>query len=170
MIFLRKPALMLSVALIVAGCADNATEPAPEETFDPAEVAGVYAIHEVDGHPVGWYHDLAAVDCQAAFLDGQLDIGENGQYILDLDYDFRCLGTDPFDGSGRFYAQGTIKYKEGEVFVLSGLGPNFVDPARVWDNWTFELRPNGDYVELRFAEFYRDYWADPVITLGPRQQ
>ena len=170
MIFLRKPAVMLSAALIVAGCADNATEPAPQETFDPAEVAGVYAIHEVDGHPVGWYHDLGAVDCQAAFLDGQLDIGENGQYILDLDYDFRCLGTDPFDGSGRFYAQGTIKYKEGEVFVLSGLGPNFVDPARVWDNWTFELRPNGDYVELRFAEFYRDYWADPVITLGPRQQ
>lgn len=170
MILSGKPAIMLSVVLIAAGCADNATEPPEEEYFDPAEVAGVYAIHEVDGHPVGWYHHLAAVDCQAAFVDGQLDIGENGQYIIDLAYNFRCIGTESFDGSDRFYAHGSIRYKEGEVFVLQGLGPNFVDPARVWDNWTFEVRPNGDYVELRFAGFYREYWADPVITLGPRQQ
>jgi hypothetical protein len=111
------------------GCADNATEPPRKSISIPAEVAGVYAISEVDGHPLGWYHHLAAVDCQAAFIDGQLDIGENGQYIIDLDYNFRCIGTDSFDGSDRFYAHGSIRYKEGEVFVLQGLGPNFVDPT-----------------------------------------
>jgi len=162
-----KPAFALGLVALCTACrVSDLQEP---ESFDPAEVAGVYAIQEVDGHPVGWYHDLAAVSCQVAFIDGELDIGASGEFTLDLDYNFRCLGAESGDGSARFYAHGNAVWKEGDLVFLRGLGPNFVNPLQLWDNWTFELKPDDAYVTLRFTGSHRAYFGDPVITLGPRQ-
>ena len=56
-----------------------------------------------------------------------------------------------------------------KAFILGGLGPNFVEPERNVDNWMLEVRPNDPWVALRFSGFYGDYFADPVLTMGPRQ-
>jgi hypothetical protein len=58
---------------------------------------------------------------------------------------------------------------ENDAYVLGGLGPNFVAPERGFDNWMLEVRPDNPWVTLRFAGVYRDYFADPVLTMGPRR-
>jgi hypothetical protein len=153
-----------------AACrASEAYDPDGTSTFDPAEVAGFYSLQQVDGHAIGWYHQMGAVDCQVAFIAGELEIAINANFVLDLDFNFRCLGTDPADGAGTMSITGTIRYKENGAWMLGGLGPNFVEPERNVDNWLLEVRPSDPSVSLRFAGFYRDYFADPVLTMGPRR-
>ena len=160
-----KPAFALGIVALCIGCANEPQEP---EFYDPADVAGFYALHEVDGHAIGWYHSMAAVDCQVAFVTGRLELAPNANFILDLGYNFRCIGTNPVDGSSSMRIQGKIRYRENQAYVLGGIGPNLVEPERVFDNWTLEVTPNGEHVTLRFAGGYRSYFADPVITMGPR--
>lgn len=165
----RKTALTLSCALIGAACrSEEAFDPSAIEHFDPADVAGFYALNQVDGHAIGWYHQMAAVDCQIAFIGGELELAPNANFDLDLDYNFRCIGTDPVDGSGSMKIFGRIRYKENGAYILGGSGPNLIDPERALDNWALEVRPNDPFVTLRFAGFYREYFADPVLTMGPR--
>lgn len=122
-----RPTLTASCLLIGAACRETFSAPR-EEAFDPTEVAGLYVLNQVDGHAIGWYHDLGTVDCQAAFINGQLELATNGQFDLDLDFNIRCFGTDPFDGTGRINVYGSRMRKEGDLVLLTGLGPNFVDP------------------------------------------
>src|SRR5262245_7940797 len=70
-----------------------------DDDLNPVDYAGSYALAKVDGHEPGWYHQMGAVDCQLAFTSGSLVITANKQFRLQLAYDFRCFGTDPFDGS-----------------------------------------------------------------------
>lgn len=109
-----------------------------------------------------------AVDCQIAFIGGELELAPNANFDLDLDYNFRCIGTNSGDGSGSMKIVGKIRYKENGVFILGGSGPNFVEADRAFDNWMLEVRPDDPFVTLRFAGFYREYFADPVLTMGPQ--
>lgn len=166
----RGTALALGCVLIGAACRSReALDPSEIEYFDPAEVAGFYALHQVDGHAIGWYHHMAAVDCQIAFIEGELELAPNANFELDLDYNFRCIGTSPVDGSGTMKVFGRIRYMENDAYILGGSGPNFVEPERGLDNWMLEVRLNDPFVTLRFAGLYREYFADPVLTMGPRQ-
>jgi len=140
-----------------------------EAAFDPADVAGRYPLSQVDGHAPGWYHQLGAIDCQAAFIAGKLEIQPTGAFDLDLDYDFRCIGTDPFDGSGNLSVYGSSMREEGEVLMLYGFGPDLINPPST-DHWTLEARRSGSQLIVRFVGFARTYWGDPVLTLGPKQE
>ena len=160
-----KPAFALAILALTACSASESQEP---DAFDPADVAGFYALHEVDGHALGWYHQLGAVDCRVAFVAGELELAPNAYFILHLDYNFRCLGTDPGDGSSSMGIHGQIRSRKNQAYVLGGTGPNFFDTTRGFDSWTLEVTPNGEYVTLRFAGDYRSYFADPVLTMGPR--
>lgn len=149
-----KTALTLNYILTVAACGtEGSVDPSEIEYFDPAEVAGFYALNQVDGHAPGWYHQMGAVDCQVAFIGGELEVAPNANFELDLDYDFRCIGTNPVDGSGAMKISGKIRYKENDAFILGGLGPNLVEPERNVDNWLLEVRSNDPFVRLRFAGF-----------------
>ena len=165
-----RTAWTVGYVLTVAGCgAEGPPDPSEIEYFDPAEVAGIYALSQVDNRAPGWYHQMGAVDCQIAFIGGDLEVASNANFELDLDYNFRCIGTNPVDGSGAMKIVGRVLFKENDAFILGGSGPNFVEPERSVDNWRLEVRPHDPFVTLRFAGFYREYFADPVLTMGPRQ-
>src|SRR5262245_30199954 len=66
----------------------------------PDDFVGHYELMQVDGHQPGWYHQLAGVDCSAAFTSGLLTIAPDRYFNLRLPYKFRCLGANPFDGEG----------------------------------------------------------------------
>ena len=86
---MRWTHVAIPVIIALNGCDDD--------PFSPEDVAGFYPLSSVDGHDVGWYHDVGAADCQVAFIAGGLEITDSGQFDLDLDYNARCFGTDPFD-------------------------------------------------------------------------
>ena len=159
---MRRPRLAVTLGAALIGAACGA-----EKAFNPSEVAGLYPIIQVDGHDLGWYHHLGYVDCQVAFIDGKLTLSANGVFDLDLVYNVRCFGPDPFDGSGRLRILGNSMSEENELVILRGSGPNLI--AGGADNWTLEVRRDDPYITLRFVGFYRDFWADPVLTMGPRQ-
>ena len=48
--------------LCVALSCDNAVAPA----LKLDDHVGMYALAQVDGHQLGWYHQMGAVDCSAA--------------------------------------------------------------------------------------------------------
>jgi hypothetical protein len=139
-----------------------------EDRLDPAAVAGVYRLHQVDGHDIPWYHQLAGVDCRAAFVVGQLELETDASFFLTLDYDYRCLGANPGDGSATLTVRGTIRHRDDGIYYLHGTGPNFVNPQLGVDRWTLSVTPNGEFVTLRFTETYGEFFADPILTMGPR--
>jgi hypothetical protein len=158
-----------SMVLVAVVAACNQSSGLEDTSFDPADIAGVYDLHQVDGHDLGWYHDLAAVDCQVAFVDGQLELDTDSRFLLSLDYDYRCVDANPVDGSSRLGVQGTILRRSGNTYYLGGLGPGYHPIGVGIDNWTLSLTPDGAFVTLRFTGAYGSYFADPIITLGPRR-
>ena len=157
----KRAAAPILFVLTAIGCGADAI-------FDPADIAGRYPLVQVDGHALGWYHQLGAVDCRAAFLVGELDILPNRSFDLHLDYDYRCLGANPFDGSANLRVHGNRMREAGDVVQLLGFGPDLINPSYI-DNWTLEVRVSGPEVTVRFAGFARTYWGDPVLTMGPRR-
>jgi hypothetical protein len=135
----------------------------------PGDYVGHYQLAEVDGHQLGWYHQLAAVDCSAAFTTGRLTIAPDRYFHLSLRYNFRCLGTDPFDGEGVLGVSGDDIRSTKDVIVLNGYGPDLIGPGA--DRWSLEVRPqgSGDRIEVRFWGFAREYWADPILMMGPKE-
>ena len=134
-----------------------------------ADYVGHYELAQVDGHQPGWYHQLAAVDCTAAFTSGRLTIAPDRSFNLYLRYDFRCLGPDPFDGAGALHVNGNQIQSTEDVIVLNGYGPDLVGGGI--DKWSVEIRPqaSGEQLEVRFWGFAREYWADPILMMGPRE-
>lgn len=166
---MRLPQAVITFTCVLVAAACRSENTLVQEVFDPSELAGEYPLNQVDGHAPGWYHHLGAVDCQVAFMQGELTLSANGAFFLHLDYNIRCLGPAPFDGTGTLGIIGNSMTEEKGVVVLRGSGPNLVAPQLGVDNWTLELRRNDPLVTLRFAGFYREFWADPVLTMGPRQ-
>ena len=154
----------IAVPLIVAlsGCGAG-------DAFKPEDVAGFYPLASVDGHDVGWYHDVAAADCQVAFIAGGLEVLPSGAFELDLDYNVRCFGTDPFDGTGNLHVFGGTTRQEGGVILLHGRGPDMINPAYT-ERWTLEVQAAGPQLTLRFVGFPRTWWGDPILGLGPREE
>src|SRR5262245_28836518 len=151
---------VLAVALVGAltACADD--------PFSPEDVAGFYPLASVDGHDIGWYHHVAGADCQFAFTAGGLEILVTGAFELNLDYDVRCFGTNPFDALGFLRVFGERTREDKDLVLLEGRGPDLVYPAAL-DNWTLEVQRSGDHLTLRFTDAVRTWWADPVLVLGP---
>ena len=139
-----------------------------EAALSPSDHLGRYALAQVDGHDLGWYHQLNAVDCAAAFTSGELVMGPAEEFSLELAYDYRCLGAQPFDGSDEFRVVGfDITALPGRI-VLNGTGPDFT--GLDYFDWTLNVRPlAGDRVELRFGGRQGGYWGDPVLILGPKE-
>lgn len=154
---------LVAVPVIVAlsGCA--------KDPFKPEDVAGFYPLSSVDGHDVGWYHNVAATDCQVAFIAGGLEILPSGEFDLDLDFNARCFGTDPFDGSGFLHVFGKTTRKDGDVLLLQGTGPDMVHTSFT-TRWTLEVRVAGEQLTVRFVGFPRTWWGDPILGLGPREE
>ena len=143
---------------------DNAVAPA----LKLDDHVGMYALAQVDGHQLGWYHQMGAVDCSAAFTHGGLTIGADKSWRMALAYDFRCLGTHPFDSSDTLFVVGYVVRPSPQLIVLNGFGPDMIGrPA----NWSIEVRPLSpdSLVEVRFLGAARDDWGDPVLTLGPQK-
>ena len=161
-------AILLIVAML-AGCRQTyGPDQELPKSVDVTEIMGFNAIYQVDGHDPPWYHDLGGADCQMAFLTGGLEIEPDGHFLLSLGYDYRCVTNEGVDGSGSLGVQGNVQNRQGGTYVMSGLGPNFFNPNLGVDNWGLSMTKEGDFVTLRFTGSYRDFMADPVLTLGPR--
>jgi len=147
-----------------ASCGNDTVAP-----LQPAEFVGHYQLSSVDGHPLGWYHQLGAVDCSAAFTTGRLTIAPDQYFHLYLRYDYRCLGTDPFDGEGVLGVSGAEIRSTEDVIVLNGYGPDVFGLGV--GKWSIEIRPQASnaQLEVRFWGLARQYWADPVLVMGPRE-
>jgi hypothetical protein len=158
---MRWTRLTVSIIIALNGCDDD--------PFRPEDVAGFYPLASVDGHDVGWYHDVGAVDCQVAFIAGGLEILSSGKFDLDLDYNARCLGTDPFDASGSLRVFGSSTRKDGDVLILEGKGPDMIYPASL-SRWTLEVHVAGSQLTVRFVGFPRTWWGDPILGVGPREE
>ena len=151
----------VAVPIVVAlfGCADD--------PFSPEEVAGYYPLASVDGYDVGWYHDVGGADCQVAFVAGGLEIQASGEFDFDVDYDVRCFGVDPFDAAGYLHVFGDRTREEDGILLLEGWGPDLINPVYS-DRWTLQVERSGDHLTLRFVGFAREWWGDPILGLGPR--
>lgn len=140
-----------------------------ERALNEGDHFGTYALAQVDGHDLGWYHQLNAVDCAAAFTSGELVIGPGNYFLLRLSYDFRCLGADPFDGSDGFGVLGSSIIALPDKLTLNGTGPDLIGGPASLDRWTLNVVPlAGDRIELRFAGSEGEYWGDPVLIMGPK--
>ena len=165
MVNTRKWCTRVAASVVLCGLVSCDNTVAPMKLGDHV---GMYALAQVDGHQLGWYHQMGAVDCSAAFTHGGLTIGPDEYWRLELAYDVRCLGTDPFDGSDTLFAVGYVVRPTPQRIVLNGFGPDLIGrPA----NWSIEVRPLApdSLVEVRFLGSVRDDWADPVLTLGPQK-
>ena len=161
--------LALSATIVVTGCRQSfgSGDDLPR-SVDPAEIEGFYAIHQVDGHDLGWYHNLGGVNCQLAFLEGGLEVSSDLRFFLELGYNYRCVANEALDGSDVLRIQGTVLNESDGVFALQGFGPNLFEPERGIDNWNLAFSKTGEFITLRITGKYRDFMADPVLTLGPR--
>ena len=139
-----------------------------EQALDHGDHLGRYALVQVDGHDLGWYHQLNAVDCAAAFTTGELVMGPGEEFYLELAFNFRCFGAQPYDGSDEFRVVGYDIVSFPDRIVLNGNGPDLGVPGDF--GWVLNVRPlAGDRIELRFAGFEGEYWGDPVLILGPKE-
>jgi hypothetical protein len=154
------------IAITVASSCDSGVV----EPLKAADYVGRYALSAVDGHQPGWYHQLAGVDCSAAFMPGELVIRPDMSWRLELPYNFRCLGVDPFDGADVLVVQGFQLRATAEQLLLNGHGPDLIRGPGYIDRWSLNIHPlePGSHLEVRFSGFERDYWGDPVLTMGPR--
>ena len=158
----------LSRGILVAAVLAQASCGA-EQALNQGDHSGRYALVQVDGHDLGWYHQLNAVDCAAAFTSGELVMGPGDYFLLQLSYNFRCLGADPFDGSDRFAVFGGTIIALPDKLTLNGTGPDLIGGPQSLDRWTLNVVPlAGDRIELRFAGFEGQYWGDPILILGPK--
>jgi hypothetical protein len=146
---------------LIAGALSCGESTAPLST---ADYVGQYELTAVDGHPIGWYHQLNGVNCRAAFTLGDLSISAEMRWRLDLEYDYRCLGAVSGDGEGRLITSGNVVRSTSELIILNGLGPHPASPE-ILINWSIELRPLDETVEVRFTGSVREFWADPVLTM-----
>lgn len=153
----------LGLAMSAVACSGGETA-APLST---ADFVGRYPLAQVDGRPLGWYHQLNGVNCRAAFRVGELSITEEKSWRLDLDYDYRCLGAVSGDGEGHLGAFGNVVRATAGLIILNGFGPDPVLPGPA--NWTIEVRPVGESIEVRFTGSAREFWADPILIMGPRE-
>ena len=136
-------------------------------TVNTDDYVGQYPLAQVDGHPIGWYHQLNGVNCRAAFTVGTLSMSADKEWRIHLEYDYRCLGGVSGDGNAQLTVYGTVVRSTPELIVLNGSGPDPVFGGGM--AWTIEVRPLGDFVEVRFTDSAREYWADPILTMGPRE-
>jgi hypothetical protein len=162
--------VLLAIAACVAGSGCRIYPDAPDDPrdFDAAAVAGFYPIYQIDGNPIGWYHQLAGVNCQVAFITGGLEVAPDKSFHLRLDYNFRCPENIIPDGSDDLSIFGSVITFQDNVYRLRGSGPNLIVPERGFDTWFLEVRPTGEFVSLRFGDPYGDFFAHPELTLGPR--
>ena len=153
----------------VAVCGVLSCDEQPVAPLDVANYVGHYELAQVDGHELGWYHQLQGVDCSAAFTSGRLSIAPDRAFRLQLYFKFRCLGTDPFDGEDAIEVTGNLIRPTEELIVLNGWGPDVVGPGI--DKWSLDVRPldSGEHVEVRFWGLVRQYWADPILRMGPKE-
>lgn len=138
------------------------------QSFNQADVAGYYAIHQVEGHDIPWYHQIGGANCQVAFVTGGLEIAAVAGFSLDLDYNYRCVDSDPPDGSGSIRIRGAIRYYLKGDYALGGTGPNLIVPEQGFDDWFMTITPDGEFLRFRFTGLYGDYMGNPELTLGPR--
>lgn len=158
---LRVRALGVAALVVLASCRETTS------TLNTDDYVGHYPLAQIDGRPIGWYHQLNGVNCRAAFRVGSLSISSGQQWRLDLEYDYRCLGAVSGDGEARLGAYGNMVRSTERLIVLNGFGPDPVLPGPI--NWTIEVRPIGESVEVRFTGTVREFWADPILIMGPRQ-
>lgn len=160
-----KRALMIVGGAIVVSC-DGADDP-----LSPGDYLGQYALVQVNGKDLGWYHQLGAVDCTAAFTSGSLIMTRSPhgveQFQFRLDYNYRCLGIDPYDGTDVLVVVGTEIKADSDFLVLNGIGPDLIGGTS-HDKWSLDVRPRGEDLEVRIYGLNGQFWGDPVFVMGPR--
>lgn len=141
-----------------------------DRLLSPADYEGEYPLLQVNDRDLGWYHDVLS-ECQLAYTSGSLIItsGQSTgprQFLFRVDFNMRCLGVDPFDGSGFLDVRGTdVKPSDGKL-VLNGFGPS---PIIGVDRWSLEVRPIGSNIDVRIWGVNGELLADPVFIMGPKQ-
>jgi hypothetical protein len=160
---LLRMIVLAMTSMVVMSC--NA-----DRLLSPADYEGEYPLLQVNDRDLGWYHDVPG-ECQLAYTSGSLVITSSQstgreQFLFRVDFNVRCLGVDPFDGSGSLGVQGTdVKPGDGKL-VLNGFGPS---PVIGVDRWSLEVRPVGSNIDVRILGVNGELWADPVFIMGPKQ-
>lgn len=73
---------VLAASLVAAGCSDD--------PLSPRTLAGRYPLALVNGEAPGQYFPVEAINCQAAFQQGELEIKSNSDFRLELSYYYNC--------------------------------------------------------------------------------
>ncbi len=143
-----------------------------DRLLSPADYEGEYPLLQVNDRDLGWYHDVLS-ECQLAYTSGSLIItsGQSTgttQFLFRVNFNIRCLGVDPFDGTGFLDVRGAdVKPADGKL-VLNGFGPDMIAGFGA-DRWTLEVRPVGPNVDVRIRGLNGEFWATPVFIMGPKQ-
>ncbi|HEX6313886.1 MAG TPA: hypothetical protein VFZ73_03470 [Gemmatimonadaceae bacterium] len=143
-----------------------------DEVLSPADFEGQYPLVQVNGRGRDWFHQVSQ-ECQAAFRTGSLIITTSStrrvkQFRFRVDYDYRCLGTHPVDGSATLDVTGTEVKSTEAMLVLNGYGPDMVSGLGA-DRWSLEARPVGANLEVRIWGLNGQLWGEPVFLMGPKQ-
>jgi hypothetical protein len=159
-------------AIVLTITATITTSCNADRALSPADYEGEYPLLQVNDHDLGWYNDVNG-ECQVAFTAGSLILASGEatgkkQFLFRVNYNVRCLGVDPFDGSGFLDVRGTdVKPADGKL-VLNGFGPDMITGLGA-DRWTLEVRPIGSNLDVRIWGLNGQLWSDPVFIMGPKQ-
>jgi hypothetical protein len=141
------------------------------DPLSPSDFEGEYPLVQVNDHDLGWYLDEG--ECQIAYTSGSLIITSGAttgrkQFLFRANYNVRCLGVDPFDGSGFLDVRGTDVHPDDNMLVLNGLGPDLIAGFGS-ERWTLEARPAGPNLDVSIVGLNAQLWGDHVFLVGPKQ-
>jgi hypothetical protein len=160
--------LVVAVAVVLSACSDDSP-------LSPADIAGTYALNDVNGAGLGVPHQLGGASCTAAFTDGSMTINQNDQFSLNFTYRYLCEGETAPGLLLQLIIVGDEVRNVGEWLYMTGTatsgtcGPAGQGP-QACPFWGIAVRPELPMIRVEFLDARAAFWADPRFTLGPRQQ
>jgi hypothetical protein len=155
-----RRALLFALALV--GCSGD-------DGLSPRDIAGTYALAEVNGEVPGTPLQLAGANCTAAFTSGSLTVMGSGSFVFSASYTYLCVGAPAPGLLLQLVISGDDVRTVGSSLYMTGCGPIEVQ-SQPCPLWSLSVRPSLPMVTVEFLDARAAFWGDPVFTMGPRQQ
>lgn len=165
---MRRALVVAVAAVLLSACSDDSP-------LSPADIAGTYALTDVNGMGLNTPHQLGGANCTATFTDGSMTISRNDQFSLNFTYRFLCAGETAPGLLLQLIIVGDEVRNVGEWLYMTGTATSGTcgpvgNPSPPCPIYGVAVRPELPMIRVEFLDARAAFWGDPRFTLGPRQQ